>query len=353
MICELDQMTEKKSIDRLAELDALRGLAALGVVYYHFIFRYPVPALPKDKLLFQLFGYFTIPEWYLGLMPVYLFFMISGFVIFITAEKCKTVAEFGYRRFSRLYPVYWGAIIVLTLAAFLNSKSQVIGVGQFIVNLTMLQRYLGVPHISGVFWSLSVELSFYFLIAGMIRFGLMPRYKYVLLLWSLLTFLYGFFPAPNPIPWPIVHILALDYGHCFVFGICIYELRRAKLAGIEKPDRLILVLIALSIASNIIRYPAAIVVMLSFLQGIFYIAATRTIPFLRNGILVYLGGISYALYLVHEPLGILVRDVLTLPRLVELALALALALLAAVALTNWVERPSLNWLRVHRPAWTR
>lgn len=346
-------MAEIKATDRLAELDSLRGLAALSVVSYHYFCRYPVPPLPKDKLFFQLFGYFTIPEWYLGLMPVYLFFMISGFVIFFTAEKCKTAAEFGYRRFSRLYPVYWGAIIVLTIATLLNSQGKSISAGQFLVNLTMIQGYFGVPHISGVFWSLSVELSFYFLIAGMIRFGLMPCYKYVMLLWSLLTFVYGFFPVPNPIPWPIVHILALDYGHCFVFGVCVYELRRARIAGIEKTDWLVLLLIAFSIASNLIRYPATIFVILSILQVIFYIAATRSVPVLRNGILVYLGGISYALYLVHELLGILVMDMLALPRLLEIALALGVALLAAVALTNWVERPSMNWLRVHRPAWTR
>ncbi len=346
-------MTEKKATDRLSELDSLRGLAALGVLFYHFLCRYPVPDLPKDKLFFQLFGYFTIPEWYLGLMPVYLFFMISGFVIFFTAEKCKTVAEFGYRRFSRLYPVYWGAIIVLTITMLLNSSAPGVGIGQFLVNLTMIQEYFHVPHISGVFWSLSVELSFYFLIAAMIRLGLMPHYRYVMLFWSVLIFLYGFYSVPNPVPWPIVYILALDYGHCFVFGICVYELRRARMAGVKKTDWFILLLIAFSIASNVIRYPATITVMLTLLQVVFYIAATRSVPPLRNAILVYLGGISYALYLVHQVLGIVVMDMLALPRLIEIALALVVALLAAMALTNWVERPSMNWLREHRPAWTR
>ncbi len=349
----MGSMTEIKQSDRLAELDSLRGLAALCVLFYHFLCRYPVPALPKDKLFYQLFGYFTIPEWYLGLMPVYLFFMISGFVIFFTAEKCKTVAEFGYRRFSRLYPAYWGAIIVLSVATLLNSNARGVGIGQFLVNLTMIQGYFHVTSIAHVFWSLSVELSFYFLVAAMIRFGLMAHYKYVMLLWSVLTFLYGFYSVPNPIPWPIVHIMALDYGHFFVFGICVYELRKARMAGVKKTDWFILLLIAFSIASNVIRYPATITVMLSILQVIFYIAATRSVPPLRNPILVYLGGISYTLYLVHQVLGIVVMDMLALPRLMELALALVVALLAAMALTNWVERPSMNWLRDHRPAWAR
>ncbi|MFZ5833946.1 MAG: acyltransferase family protein [Pseudomonadota bacterium] len=346
-------MSENRHADRLTELDSLRGLAALGVLFYHFFCRYPPPALSKQELHINLFGYFPMPEWYLGLIPVYLFFMISGFVIFITAERCRTVAEFAYRRFSRLYPVYWGALMLLSVVTLLDPAQNDVTLKQFLVNLTMLQAYFGVHHISGVFWSLSVELSFYFMIAGMIRFGLMTHYKYVMLLWSVLTFIYGFFPAPNPVPWPIVWLLALDYGHCFVFGICVYELRRSRMAGIVKIDWMLILLMALSAASNLLRYPATVIVILTILQAAFYFAATRPVAILQNRALVYIGGISYALYLVHEQLGIFVMNMLALPRLAEIAVAFGVALLAAAALTSRVERPSTNWLRIHRPAWTR
>jgi len=346
-------MSDDRQSDRLAELDSLRGLAALAVVFYHFLCRYPTPAASKEELYINLFGYFPMPEWYLGLFPVYLFFMISGFVIFITAEKCKTVAEFAYRRFSRLYPVYWGGMILLSLVSFLDLTQNDVSITQFLVNLTMLQSYFGVPHISGVFWSLSVELSFYFMIAGLIRFGLMVHYKYVLLLWSVLTFIYGFFPAPNPIPWPIVWLLALDYGHCFVFGICVFELRRLRMVGIVKADWMLMLLIALSVASNLLRYPATVFVIMTILQAAFYFTATRPVTILQNRALTYMGGISYALYLVHEHLGFYVMNMLALPRLAELAVALAVALLAAALLTSRVEKPSINWLRMNRAAWTR
>lgn len=346
-------MRENRQIDRVPELDSLRGLAALGVLFYHYFCRYPDPALSKEELYINLFGYFPMLEWYLGLIPVYLFFMISGFVIFITAGKCKSVEEFAYRRFSRLYPVYWGALILLSLVLFLDIAQNDVSITQFLVNLTMLQAYFGVHHIADAFWSLSVELSFYFMIAGLIRFGLMEQYKYVLLLWSVLTFIYGFFPEHNPIPWPIVWLLALDYGHCFVFGICVYEQRRSRMAGIVKTDWMLMLLMALSVASNLLRYPATVIVILTIVQVAFYFAATRPVTMLQNRALVYLGGISYALYLVHERVGYFVMNMLALPQLAEIAAAFGVALLAAAALTRNVEQPAINWLRIHRPAWTR
>lgn len=344
-------MQARREAARLSELDALRGFAACAVMLYHFIYRYPVPILPKDQLFAKLFGYVIIPEFYLGLLPVYLFFMISGFVISITADQCDTATEFAYRRFSRLYPVYWGAIVIMALGLFLLTDDGAVGPGRFFANFTMVQEYFGIRHISGVFWSLTVELSFYFLVAIAIRFGLMPYRKHVLMLWSVLILLYGFFTVPHPIPWPIVYTLVLDYGHFFVFGISVYELWRAKQRGDGKADSFYLLLILISAVSGWIRYPLAVCGILFVLQALFYLAAVGHLVALRNKILVYLGAISYALYLVHEVLGIIVMELLTLPRALEIIAAIVVCVGVADALTRWVEKPAMRWLRVNRPAW--
>ena len=80
---------------RLQELDALRGLAALVVVLFHYTSRYDV-----------VFGHNSAPlvsaPW--GHFGVNLFFGISGFVIFMTLGRTQTPADFIVSRFSRLYP---------------------------------------------------------------------------------------------------------------------------------------------------------------------------------------------------------------------------------------------------------
>ena len=344
-------MLARREAVRLFELDTLRGFAACAVMLYHFIYRYPVPVLPREQLFVTLFGYEVIPEHYLGFLPVYLFFMISGFVISITADQCATATEFAYRRFSRLYPVYWGAIVIMALVLFLFTDDGAVGLGDFFANLTMVQGYFGIMHISSVFWSLTVELSFYFLITIAIRFGLMPYRKHVLLLWSVLIFLYGFYTVPNPIPWPIVYVLVLDYGHFFIFGISIYEIWRASPRSDGDTDSFYLLLILISTASVWLRYPLPVCVIVLALQALFYMAAMGYFSAFRNRILVYLGTISYALYLVHAVLGIIVMEQLVLPRVLEIIVAIVVCIGVADALTRWVEKPAMHWLRVNRPTW--
>lgn len=346
-------MKTGKGAGRLTELDALRGLAALSVVLYHFIYRYPIPAGPPRELIARIFGIFPIQEFYLGQLPVYLFFMISGFVIFFTASQCATAGQFCYRRFSRLYPVYWGAIIVMTLAIILFGGPYTIDPRKFFFNLTMLQGHLKISHMAFAFWSLTVELSFYFLVALAIRFGLMPYRKTILLIWSAGIFLYGFYDTPNPVPWPVVYLLVLDYGHFFVFGIAVYELWRAKNDGADAPDPFLLGLILISFASSIIRYPGIVAVLVLAIHILFYLAVMGRLGFLRNRALVFLGGISYALYLEHEVIGIIAMEQLALPRILEIGVALVIVLGVAVILNRAIEQPSITWLRKHQPAWAK
>ncbi|MEK4129105.1 acyltransferase [Solibacillus sp. FSL W8-0474] len=88
-------MGSTESKDRLTELDALRGLAALAVVIFHYTTRYN-----------ELFGHekSSYLNFTFGHMGVNLFFMISGFVIFMTLRRINNVKEFAIKRAFRLYP---------------------------------------------------------------------------------------------------------------------------------------------------------------------------------------------------------------------------------------------------------
>src|SRR5689334_21950406 len=96
-------MALKKNSERLLELDVLRGLAAFGVLCYHYTTHHTLLFSPTIKPLFN-FPY--------GVYGVELFFMISGFVIFMTLENTKRPLDFIVSRFSRLYPCYWASVIL-------------------------------------------------------------------------------------------------------------------------------------------------------------------------------------------------------------------------------------------------
>ena len=79
---------------RLVEVDALRGLAALAVVLFHYTTRFTELFAPNPPPTF------SFPDGHYG---VNLFFIISGFVIFMTLEK--TVKADGFRRLAFQPPV--------------------------------------------------------------------------------------------------------------------------------------------------------------------------------------------------------------------------------------------------------
>jgi len=82
---------------RIQELDSLRGIAAVAVVLYHFTYRFG-----------ELYEFQTPPPFQvtLGQYGVQLFFIISGFVIFMTLNRTRRPLDFVVSRFSRLHPTY-------------------------------------------------------------------------------------------------------------------------------------------------------------------------------------------------------------------------------------------------------
>ena len=92
------------------------------------------------------------------------FFILSGFVILMSAEK-KNINSFIKSRFLRLYPVYWVCLSITFLFLLLFGKPTFSpSFYDFLTNLTMLNGFFFLPCIDRVYWTLLVEMKFYFLI---------------------------------------------------------------------------------------------------------------------------------------------------------------------------------------------
>jgi len=124
---------------------------------------------------------------YWGQLGVEIFFMISGFVIFMTIESCQVATDFIWSRFTRLFPTYWVCLIITCLQHLLFGppagdkcyNTCDLSLSQVIWNCFMMIRYMqwpwgatsvsvpersGVVAVSAVYWSLTYELTFYTLI---------------------------------------------------------------------------------------------------------------------------------------------------------------------------------------------
>jgi len=87
---------------RLKELDSLRGLTTILVVFYHYTFRY--------NQLYPHNSCFPFAFYY-GKYGAQAFFIISGFVIFMSLTKIEKPINFIVHRFIRLYPTFWFCVI--------------------------------------------------------------------------------------------------------------------------------------------------------------------------------------------------------------------------------------------------
>ena len=144
---------ETSTPSRMVELDALRGIAAVAVLGYHFTTRY------QEQI-----GHVDGPpaNLWIGNYGVYLFFLISGFVIFMTLERTRTAADFVVSRFSRLFPGYWAALLITSAVVYsVGLPFQRLPAGQWLLNFTMVQEILGAEPLDGSYWTLQIELFFY------------------------------------------------------------------------------------------------------------------------------------------------------------------------------------------------
>lgn len=144
---------------RFALIDALRGIAAMGVVLYHIYLRDLVPR--TSTRLIEPF-HSLVSYGYLG---VYVFFVLSGFVIAhvvgTTRITPRFVARFALRRSIRLDPPYWVAMAAAIVVAAFAGDDSTPSAGAVAAHVAYAQDFVGVPHLNAVFWTLCLEVQFY------------------------------------------------------------------------------------------------------------------------------------------------------------------------------------------------
>ncbi|MCB1519293.1 MAG: acyltransferase [Hyphomicrobiaceae bacterium] len=155
--------------ERLASLDGMRAVAVLWVMLFHYLYFW-TPTGGGDPLLAYGDTFARIPLVDVGFFGVQLFFMISGFVIFLTLEKCRSLGEFAVRRIIRLWPplLLFGTATFAIVTLFGPVELRV-SVPEYISSVLIfppqhLGRLLGTEGwqwLDGAYWSLWTEVRFY------------------------------------------------------------------------------------------------------------------------------------------------------------------------------------------------
>jgi peptidoglycan/LPS O-acetylase OafA/YrhL len=338
----LAQGNVHKLTTRLQGLDSLRGMAALAVVLYHYTFGYTqvvgrhMPGLD----LIATDGHFGI----------YLFFIISGFVIFMTLERSARAADFSVSRFARLWPPYLVcAGLTSLLIVGLDFNPNHLTVVDALLNILMMNKVLGNVSIDPSYWTLTYEVLFY-ASAAMIFFGLkIKRIEWACLAWLGLAFV-ARISSFNQHHQRLGVVLGVDFCHFFVLGMMIYLISQRRNSWLTMSTTVLAFAMTLFGPSY---NPGAIklwqfMLLTALFAGIVWLVAERKIRFLNIAPLLFLGEISYSLYLVHQIAGYwVIKQLEALGWDPDHAIwaAVLCAIVVATCVRKWVEVPAQKAIR--------
>jgi peptidoglycan/LPS O-acetylase OafA/YrhL len=335
---------------RVRIIDGLRGVAALMVVAGH------VCGFSQAPSAALAFFRNHVSSW--GFLGVPIFFVISGFVIANSLRDAKITplfcAQYALRRSIRLDPPCWFAIVASCAFGYWAGWPTDGGVGAaptvklVLAHLFYLQGLLYCPNLSPVLWTLCLELQFY--ATYLLLLGLAQRLK-ISVFWP--VFALGFLSlcfsvsggySKQYLPLIIdAHRSLLPMFSMFAIGIVLW-LHHARLIP--------LLLCALWIGFVCLRMKLWFQYYMfgALIAGfIIFVGLRRKLVVIENPLVLFLGRISYSLYLIHYPVAqtlIALANKFT-GRHVENGLpfclfAIGLSILAAWGMNVLIEQPALR-----------
>ena len=326
-----------KPVDResFGLVQVLRGIAASWVVLFHASEGHHIDRL-KESI-----PTWTHPIFDVGNNGVAIFFALSGFVIAHSLRNDHIsfgyLGRFALRRSIRLDPALWASIALFigfaALSSFVKSESFAApSTAVILSNATYTQLFLGVPSINPVYWTLCYEVQFYLVLVLCVmaaqRFG-----RLVYLVPFAVAVAWGCGVLEQPVAG-----LFVDRWHCFYLGALAY--------WAVKSDRALVGFALLLVALAAARPDLFTVICMLTAAGLLVAGKTG---FIRNGLawrpLLFLGTVSYSLYLTHNPVAgaaFFLLEKAGVPQWASLVISCAACVTAAAAFWFVIERPTMR-----------
>jgi len=354
-------------------------------------FRQDITSLRALAVSLVLLCHLKLPGFQFGFIGVDIFFVISGYLItrvlfknYINSgdgdpqKNSLALMSFYLRRIRRLLPAAIAVIIIVNALSYLTensaSRSNLLNDSKwavfFLANIAFLRsesdyfRQSSEPSLLQHYWSLGIEEQFYFvwpllfLIAASFSkikfrskyFRFYHRLVLLIVLVSVLSFLFlqfGFGATPKAVYFSIF-TRAWELGVGSFFGILAFQKKETKVfSNMERYLPLFLVLIFSAVVINDQNW-ARLIILPALATGYFlYSGEGRHSNNNNQNILwasllrfsVFIGTMSYSLYLVHWPIILIASEYRLMNQAVDKFLILIVAVVAGYLLWKFVEVP--------------
>lgn len=286
---------------RIFGLDYMRGLACILVLLYHYTTRL-VELFPEFDNKWNI----RVPFGYMG---VCVFFLLSGYLSLMQHKDNTSIKMYFKNKFTRLYPSYWCAVITTFIITrfFLIERS--VSVKSFLINMTMLESFLGVDLVDGAYWTLANEIVFYTFIAlFFVILKQKSKFSYLALGWVILANLVMSFEYSSFIFLLANKLFMTQYSHMFLAGgfiFCFFSCRRIS----ERVINVVGWLLCIGTQFRLFTLDYGVFFLASNIMIICCIlfdnADFKGLTKIRQVLqpLTFLASISYPLYLIHQNIG--------------------------------------------------
>ena len=333
---------------QLIPLNWIRGIAALMVVAFHC---HSVMALPKY------FGVVIFPVFSAGDSGVQLFFVLSGFVIFLSHVNDpegdqSALLMFAFKRFRRIYLPLWVVLSAVTPIVMMGIFGPPPSAWKVVVDYLILPA----PNeaLLAVEWTLRHEILFYIFFSLFLwrrRLG-----SFVFMLWGIGGILSTMVMDKN---WLIEFLLNSNHM-LFVFGMGVAWLycrgeRRGALFALAGGVALFSAAYTLKLSKSS-SYDVIVILLGLGASAIVY--GLSSIPSWNRPVwlLDKLGASSFGLYLIHFPMvsalvkiALIIDQHIHLPSKIYFIIIVTLCQLAALVFHQWVETPLIAWAGRFKP----
>lgn len=291
-------------LERNHGLDILRGLAALGIAAYHYLFMAHGIAVAS-----------------LGTFGVYLFFMLSGLTMmmvygptFSSEISLADALRFYRNRIARILPLLC-AVAAFHLVVAVLSQSSIRLIGGQIITSFLTGSGLFALHLPGYLstvmggWSLGIEIGFYAIFPVACLLASHAHLRTLIFVVSILVLaqqgvllLLQRLATDDPTRFWHYYTTPLMFAPFFALGVLVYRAGRR--------ERMLLLFVGLGLAGVIAAYSSLTessplhsnlhYLVLTVLSTIaLYSFYCMAVPQRLDRIASFLGNISYALYLTH------------------------------------------------------
>lgn len=318
------EQINKRSKDKVIQF--YRGIGCLSIIIYHFLYRYGE--------IYDLPNYVVNSLSSLGAIGVALFLIITGY--FVVSTKNISLLDQLKKKIISLYPPYFIAITLAFLVSLLGylGEDRVVGFKDYLLNVILVNGFISRPYVDGAHWYVTyiVIFTIWFAYFNKKRISNNPMLYEVCLIINIIVFFITRYIIGNNFE-VLSRFSYIIVGNKFlgfiVIGVCVKFIETSR--DRSEKNKWLLVL-GSSLLFIFISYRSLVMFMFGVIFT-FILYKRKYFSFLtKASVIVWIGDISYGIYLIHQNIGYSIMNYLRINFDVKFEITFVLALTLVVLL---------------------